>query len=170
MATFANITPAAQTDGLLYASGVPLTTTEADLYNGVGGDPEAVRYNDAFMAVIQLTLVGSFTSNNTYIVAQTDMGDGVWIDVAWIVLTSTTPGTTTFVLSGGVAGADAFQQTRAAGMAPASNGSNQIAMGGRLRFVGKASLTSSSSSSSSSSGTVIPGITATIRVKQLGLR
>lgn len=169
MATFANIQPRLPTDGTLYSIAVPLTTTEADLYNGVGGDPASVRYNAAFMAIVQLTIVGSFSANSTYIVAQTDMGDGVWIDVAWLVWTATTPQTAIFALSGGVAGANSFQQTRAAGTAPASNGANQIPLGGRLRFVGKASLTSSGSSSSSSGG-AIPGVTATITVKQLGLR
>jgi hypothetical protein len=133
-------------------------------------DPAPVLYTEAVLASVVLTAVGSLTSNTTYVVLQTDLGDGVWIDVAWCVWTGLS-GSVTFVLSGGVAGANSFQQSRASGTAPGSNGSNQIPLGGRIRFVGKSTINSSSSSPSPSPGPApLPGVAVTIRFKLLGLR
>lgn len=171
----ANIFPAARADGTPYAVGTPLTAQEADLFNQTARDnldPVAVDYNESISAVVQLTAQGALTTNSSYVVMQTDLnGDGVWIDMAWCVWTGIS-GTAVFYLSGGVAGANSFQQSRAAGSAPASNGSNQCQMGGRIRFVGKATTGQSSSSSSSSSGTpaVVPGVVCTIKYKQKGVR
>ena len=111
-----------------------------------------------------LTPNGGPGSQNSYVVMQTDLGDGVWIDVAWCVYTNTqAPGV--FVFSGGVAGNNAFQQTRQAGQFPnpQANGSNAMVLGGRVRFVGRSILSGQSSGS--------PGglwaVTATIRYKLL---
>lgn len=171
MPTFANITPTAIVDGVIYASSVPLTSTEADLYNGTaitGQDPVQVAYGQAIVAVVQLSINGIITSNSTYVVMQTDLGDGVWIDVAWCFYNQT-QAPAKFVLSGGGVGAinNAFQQSRNSGSVPSpqASGSNQMPLGGRVRFVGKTVMTGGSSSA--------PGtptaVTATIRYKLLGL-
>lgn len=169
MPTFANTVPAANNDGILYASAVPLTGTEADLYNGTaldGQDPIQVTYGQAIQAIVQLTVSGSPVGNNTYVVMQTDLGDGVWVDVAWCMYTQKNA-PATFVLSGGVAGANAFQQTRVAGSPPTpqANGSNQIPLGGRVRFVGKANIYGGSSYVQGA----FAGVLCTIKYKLLGL-
>ena len=169
MPTYANITPQALKDGILYANQVPLTSTEADLYSGTTAldalDPIPIAYNEAILAIVQMNPIGITGSESSYVVMQTDMGDGTWVDVAWCVYTnSNTLGI--FVLSAGIAGATSVQNTRTSGTAPSSNGANQIALGGRVRFVGKATLTGGSSSGPGG----IAGIYATIYYKLLGLR
>lgn len=152
----------ATTDGVPYSSAfvVPATNADNDLFNGQGADPAIVGATEACLAVVALTIAGGPATNSTYVVLQTDMGDGTWVDCAWCVTTSTSNGTLTFCLSAGVAGANAFQQSRAAGTAPGSSGSNQVPLGARIRFVGKAALT----------GGAAPSVTATIKYKLLGLR
>jgi hypothetical protein len=162
----ANIIPTAQFDGIDYSVSVPLTSNEADLFGGVGAqgvDPVPVLWGQVILAIVQLKISGSIATDSCYIVMQTDFGDGIWIDVAWIVSTLTT-GTQTFVLCGGNNGAanNAFQQTRAAGTAPGSNGSNAMPLGGRIRFVGKATTTGGSSSAAPG---VAPGVQASISYK-----
>lgn len=167
MPTFANVTPIAAVDGVLYANAVPLTSTEADLFNLVSGlDPIPVVYGQAVLAIVKLVVSGSPGQNSTYVVMQTDLGDGVWVDVAWCKYTDTQL-TQTFVLSAGGVGSinNAFQNSRASGSAPGSSGSNQMLLGGRIRFVGKTTFTGGSSASSG--GTI--GVLATIRYKLLGL-
>lgn len=171
MAT-ANITPTAPTDGVVYASAVPLTPTEAVL-----GDALVVpvliptSYNEAISAVIQLSANGIITGNSTYVVLQMDMGDEVWVDLCWCFWTGT-QGSATFVFSNGIAGANVFQQTRNADQVPLNsssvqgNGSNQLTLGGRIRFVGKTVMTSGSSSAPG----VATVVTATIRYRLLPLR
>lgn len=170
MATFANITPTAKTDGIVYANAVNLTSTEADLYNGSaldGQDPVQVTYGQAIQAVVTLTPTGGLTAQNSYVVMQTDLGDGTWIDVAWCVYTNRLI-VGTFVLSGGVAGANAVQQSRAADSFPTPQalGSNQITLGGRIRFVGKCVI----SGGSSAAAGAFTGVTCSIRYRLLGLR
>ena len=148
MATFASITPTTEKDGIAYCTSAPVTTTEADL-----GTPISLIYHQALVASVALALGG--TTSPTYIVLQTDLGDGNWIDVAWLTTTDTT-GTDLFLLSAGVAGANAAAQTRAAGTGPSSNGSNQVPLGARFRFVGKTGANSKA--------------TVTITYKLLGLR
>lgn len=147
---FASITPTAPTDGLAYATQVPLTTTEAVL--GDAAQVPAVipvQEGQTIVAVCKLTVNGLLVGNNAYVVLQTDLGDGTWIDVAWLVWTGS-QGTATFVLCGGGIGAmnNAFQQVRQVGQFPVvqAPGSNQLPLGGRCRFVGKATLISGSSS------------------------
>jgi hypothetical protein len=150
MAIPINITPTAGTDGISYGTNVPLVSTEADLTDGLlTPDPIAVEYGQIIVAVAKLTINGIVTGNTSYIILQTDMGDGVWIDVAWIV-TTFNQGIVTFVLCGGGLGAqnNAFQQTRQPGAVPTpqSNGSNVVPIAGRIRFVGKSSFVGGSSS------------------------
>ncbi len=171
MPTFANITPIAKPDGIVYASSVPLISTEADLYNGTaidGQDPVQVAYGQAIVAVVQLVPNGIIVGNSTYVVMQTDLGDGVWIDVAWCFFNGT-QAPATFVLCGGGVGSinNAFQQSRNSGSVPSpqANGSNAMPLGGRVRFVGKTVMTGGSSAA--------PGVTtqivATVTYKLLGL-
>jgi hypothetical protein len=169
MPTYANITPIATTDGLTYASSVPLTSTEADLYSGTaidGQDPVSVTYGQAIVAVVTLKPQSLTGQLNAYVVMQQDMGDGVWVDIAWCIFQNA-QATVTFVLSGGGVGNNAFQQ-RAVGQfpTPQTNGSNAMPLAGRVRFVGKSILTGGSSAA--------PGlpaqVAATIRYKLLGLR
>lgn len=100
---------------------------------------------------------------------QTDLGDNVWYDVAWAQW-AVVAGQGNFLICGGVAGANAFQQTRAVGAAPGSSGSNQCPLGGRIRFVGKWTGSSSSSSSSPGGLVAIGQVSITVRYKVLGLR
>jgi hypothetical protein len=170
MTTTANITPTAETDGTAYAVSVPLTSTEADLAGGVGvqsPDPIPTTYNSAIIAIIQLTINGLVVGNNTYVVMQIDLGDGVWVDLNWCVW-SGGQGTATFVFSNGIAGANTIQQSRNAGATPnpAANGSNQLVLGGRIRFVGKSTFVGGSSSLAG----VTTSVLATIQYKLLPLR
>ena len=124
-------------------------------------------YGQAILASVELSIQGSVNSNTAYVVLQTDVGDGIWYDVAWCSWNGTT-GQVNFALCGGAFTCNSFQQ-RASGTAPAGNNANQISLGGRIRFVGKASVTGSSSSSSSGPG-VTPAVLCTIRYKIMGLR
>lgn len=147
--TTANINPTVGYDGIPYSTSVPITSTEADLGDGLKTpDPVAVEYGQAVVAVVVLTINGNVTANNTYVVMQVDMGDSVWIDAAWIVWTGN-QGSATFVLCGGGLGAmnNAFQQVRQAGSfpSPQANGSNAIPLAGRIRFVGKSLIAGGSS-------------------------
>lgn len=167
MATPVNILPTAGTDGIPYCTGVPLTANEADLGDSkLAPDPIAVEYGQIIVAVVQLSINGIINANNTLVVMQTDMGDGVWVDVAWAVWNATL-GKATFVLCGGVIGStsNSFQQTRSLSAMPATqaNGSNAVPLAGRVRFTGFASATGGSSSVSGTTA----GVTATIKYKLL---
>ncbi len=168
-ATPVNIVPTALTDGIPYSAAVPLTSTEADLNGGtnVPTGPIATNFGEAICAVVTLSINGSVVGNNTYIVMQMDMGDGVWIDLNWLVW-SGIQGSATFVFSNGIAGANTLQQTRSPGGAPnpQANGSNQLALGGRIRFVGKSSFAGGSSSLAG----VTTSVLATIRYRLQTLR
>lgn len=164
MTTPINITPEAPTDGIVYGTSVPLTSTEAVL-----GDASQVptvipiMEGQTIVAVVKLTVNGQVVGSNSYVVLQTDLNsDGTWIDVAWIVWTGG-QGTATFVLCGGGLGAmnNAFAQARAAGQFPASISSNAVPLGGRVRFVGKATAVGGSSSVSGTTA----GLLATITYK-----
>lgn len=144
-----SIVPTAESDGVLYANAVPLTSTEASLGDALKTPAIiAVVAGQTIVAVVRLTVNGIITGNSTYIVMQTDLGDGTWIDVAWLFWNSTqAPGT--FVLCGGGLGAmnNAFQQSRNSGQVPTpqASGSNAVPLGGRVRFVGKTVMTGGSS-------------------------
>lgn len=173
MATYANIKPLSDSDGVIYATSVPLTSTEADLYNTVGGignpnvDPIVVPYGQSIQAVVQLVVSGAPGGNLTYVVMQSDLGDGVWVDVCWCLYTQTNnPGTFVFTAGAGGAVNNSFQQSRTTGNAPASSGSNQMILGSRIRFVGKSVLSGGSSYSQGG----FAGVLATIRYRILGLR
>lgn len=173
MSIYANIAPNPPYDGLVYASAARVPAAEGDVGNQTGklAPPVPVLYGEACLAIVELSIVGTLTTNTTYIVMQTDLGDGTWIDLAWCTWTGIT-GVANFVLSGGVAGANSFLQ-RVSGVAPSPvNGDNQIPLGGRIRFVGKSSVTTTSSSSSarSSAPGVVPGVQVSILYKLLGLR
>lgn len=155
MATFANTTPSAMTDGLDYATAKVLTGTESSLQDEGVYDPVPVAFGMGVFAIVRLTIAGGPSGNTSYVVLQTDLGDGQWVDVAWVVTTETANGTLTFALSGGAWASNAVAQTRASGTAPGSNGSNSIPLGGRFRIVGKATLTGGTS----------PSVTANIRYK-----
>lgn len=166
----ANIEPVAGDDGVLYADSVPLTNSEATLYGGSGAqgtDPIATTFGAAIVATIQLSINGYVVANSAYVAMQMDMGDSVWIDLNWLFWNGS-QGSATFVFSNGVAGANSFRQTRQSGQVPSpqSNGSNQLCLGGRIRFVGKSTMTGGSSSVSG----ITTAVSATIRYKLLGLR
>lgn len=160
--TAANIIPTALTDGIPYATNVPLVSTEADLGDGLKTpQPIPIAEGQTIVAVVKLSINGHVTGNNTWLFLQTDLGDGAWVDMAWIFYNGT-DGTATFVLCGGGLGAmnNAFQQSRKPGAAPATqaNGSNAVPLGGRVRFTGFAT---SVGGSSSVAGTTA-GVQATI--------
>ncbi len=170
--TAANIIPTALTDGIPYATSVPLTSTEAVLGDALL-TPVLIptTFNEAISAVVKLTANGVITGNSTYVVLQMDMGDGTWVDLCWCFWNNVT-GNATFVFSNGIAGANVFQQSRNSGQVPVNssgvqgNGSNQMTLGGRLRFVGKSSMTGGSSATPGTS----TSITATITYRLQPLR
>lgn len=146
----ANIVPTAETDGVLYASAVPLTSTEAALGDGANTPTIIpIAEGQTIVAIVQLSINGFITGNSTFVFLQTDLGDGTWIDVAWAFFNST-QAPATFVLTGGGLGAmnNAFQQARKVGSAPATqaSGSNAMPIGGRMRITGFTNMTSGSSS------------------------
>ena len=159
MATYSNILPTAMSDGLAYATAVPITTTEADLGDALlTPDPIQVEFGQIIVAVVQLTVNGFIVANNTFVFMQTDLGDGVWVDVAWCFFNSTqAPGT--FVLCGGGLGSqnNVFQQSRNSSSAPATqaNGSNAVPIGGRVRFTGFCKMAGGSPSA--------PGVTTSVK-------
>ncbi len=168
MPVFANINVTPAKDGLPYADAALMPALEADLFNRTAlspYDPIPILYEAAIVAAVEFSVQGTFTGNSCYVVLQTDLGDGVWFDLAWCISTLTS-GTANFLLSAGVGGANSFQQTRASGTAPSSNSSNQCPLGGRVRFVGKASITGAGSSSSGAG----PGVLVTIKYKLTPLR
>jgi hypothetical protein len=163
--TTANIIPTAGNGGLVYCTAVPLTSTEADLGDGLKTpDPVAVEYGQIIVVVVQLSINGLVVANTSWIVMQEDMGDGLWIDVAWIFWFGN-QGTATFVMCGGGLGQqnNAFQQTRQPGSPPTpqANGSNVVPLAGRIRFVGKSIFTGGSSSIAG----VTTSVSATIKFK-----
>jgi hypothetical protein len=157
-------------DGVLYCKGFLVQGAEGDLFNGQGQAPVAIPYHEAVSAEVFLTVQGVLLSNTTYILLQTDFGDGNWFDVAWSTWTGIA-GNAFFYLSAGVAGSNSFQQSRAVGAAPSPvNGSNQCCLGGRIRFAGKSTFTGGVVSSSSGMPGITNGVLATIRYRLLGLR
>ncbi len=163
--TAANIVPTAPTDGIVYASAVPLTSEEAALGDALQ-TPAIIPIieGQTIVAVVKFAVNGMITGNSTFVFLQTDLGDGTWIDVAWCFFNSTqAPGT--FVLCGGGLGAmnNAFQQSRNSGSAPTpqANGSNAVPLGGRCRFTGRTSMIGGSSSAPG----VTTAVTATITYK-----
>lgn len=166
-----NIEPQALLDGLLYADAVPLTSTEAALFGGSGAQGLSmipVTYGQAILVIGTLSLNGIATGNSTFVVLQTDLGDGTWVDVAWFFWDKA-QGSATFVLCGGGVGSvnNAFQQSRSSGQVPQpqQSGSNALPLGGRVRIVGKTVMTSGSSSAPG----VATVVTASVRYKVLSL-
>lgn len=160
-----NIVPLALTDGIVYGTAVPMTTTEAALGDALL-TPALIPVveGQTIVAVVQLSANGHITGSNAFVFLQTDLGDGLWVDVAWC-RTGLTDGSATFVLCGGGIGAmnNAFGPLRNPGSAPATqaNGSNAVPLGGRCRFTG---FGTSSGGSSSVAGTVA-SLRATITYK-----
>ena len=158
-----NLTPTAPTDGIVYASAVPLTPTEAAL-----GDAAQVpsvipvTWGQTIVAVVKFTVNGLITGNSTFVFLQTDMADGTWVDVAWCFFNGK-QGTATFVLCGGGLGAmnNAFQHSRQASSAPTAqaNGSNAVPLGGRLRFTGFTNMVGGSSNVAGTATSVTATIT-----------
>lgn len=161
----ANIVPTAPTEGITYCTAVPITPPEATLGDAlITPAIIPVVEGQTIVAVVKLSVNGHITGNNTFVFLQTDLGDGVWVDVAWC-RTGITDGSATFVLCGGGVGAmnNAFGPLRLGGSAPTTqaNGSNAVPLGGRVRFTGFSALTGGSSSVA---GTV-PLMSATILYK-----
>lgn len=151
-----NILPTVPTDGVVYADAVPVTPDEADLNGGSGAQvttPIPIADGQTIVAIVELWSTGHLTGNNTYIFLQTDLGDGVWVDVAWCRFTDTdtlSNNPAKFVLCGGGLGTmnNALGPMRRSNSAPATqaNGSNALPLGGRCRFVGFGKLSGGSSS------------------------
>lgn len=178
---YANIRPQVRFDGLLVADNVLMPAAEGELNNNFPIDryPIPVGRTQAAFATVRFITQGSITSNTTYVVMQTDMGDDVWVDLAWCRWTGTvanggTPSASNpaivFCLSTIAWGAAALQASRVLGQDPGASNTNALPLGGRIRFTGKSTLVGGSASSSSSGfpGAGV-GVKATIRVKLLGL-
>lgn len=145
----ANIIPTAPTDGIVYANAVPLTPTEAVLGDEIQC-PALVPVADGhrIVAVVQLSINGFITGNSTFVFMQTDLGNGVWVDAAWCFY-SQTQAPQIFVFSvGECAGSAAFRQARNSNSAPnpQSTSSNDLYLGGRIRFTGFSRMIGGSSS------------------------
>lgn len=172
MTITANITPAALTDGITYTSAVPLTPTEASLGDAlVSPALIPVAEGQTIVAIVKAWVNGHIVANNSYIFLQTDLGDGVWVDVAWCRFTATDQDSgnpAIFVLCGGGIGAmnNAIGPNRRSSSAPAtqSNGSNALPLGGRCRFTGFSALAGGSSSVAGTSAAV--NVTITYRIQQ----
>lgn len=153
MVVYSNILPAPETNGITYATNVPMTSTEADLGDGLLS-PRPIPADPGLMvvAVVQLTVVGYIVSSNCYVVLQTDMGDGVWIDAAWFTSTINQGTSITALVAGGDSrvlgtGSNTIPQTRAPGTFPSSTlGSSIVPLMGRIRLVGLALASGGSSS------------------------
>lgn len=166
----ANIIPTPFVEGLIYAGAVPIVSTEADLNGGATAQISGTiptLFGEAISAIITLTWNGYVTAATTYVVMQMDLADGVWIDLNWIVW-SGRQGSAIFVMSNGIAGANSFEQVRQSGAVPSPqvNGANQLALGGRIRFVGRSLMAGGSSSLAG----ISTQVTATIRYRLLGLK
>lgn len=167
MVTSANIVPTAGTDGLVYATSVPLTVTEADLGDGKKvPNPIPILEGQTIVAVVKLALNGHVVGNNSFVFLQTDLGDGTWVDVAWCQFTGT-DAPATFVLCGGGLGAmnNAFAASRNPGFPPTvqGNGSNAVPLGGRCRFSGFSNFLGGSSSLAGVTTSVLATITYKIQ-------
>lgn len=159
----ANIEPTAPSDGIVYASAVPLTPTEAALGDALQVPAMIpVAEGQTVVAVVKLTVSGYVVANSTFVFLQTDLGDGTWIDVAWCFFKGN-QGSATFVLCGGGIGAinNAFEQSRQASSTPAAqaNGSNAVPLGGRVRFTGFSKFVGGSSNLAGTPTTVSATIT-----------
>lgn len=160
MATYANIDPTAQTVAVKYAASKVLTTSEATIYNQSTGDPIPTHgLAQGIVAIGTATIAGTPDATDAYIIMQTDLGNGVWIDVAWFKITATS-GTLTFALVGIHSVSAAIAQTRASGTSPASSSANTMMLGDRVRIVGKATFTNGTN----------PAVTVSLGYKLLGLR
>lgn len=163
--TTANIVPTAPTDGIVYASAVPLTPTEAALGDALQVPAVIpVEWGQTVVAVVKFSLNGHIVTNASMVFLQTDLGDGTWVDVAWALWTGS-DAEATFVLCAGGVGAmnNAFQQLRKASGFPAAaaNGSNACPLGGRVRFTGFSKFVGGSSSLAG----VVTAVTVTITYK-----
>ena len=158
----ANIVPTAGVDGIVYSDGVTLTAEEAAL-----GDASEVSSiipvgeGQSVIAVVILLPNGIITGNSTFIFLQTDLGDGIWIDVAWCFFSSTQAPGTFVLVGGGAITNNAIELVRNSGSAPAvqANGSNNIPLGGRIRFTGFTVMTGGSSSAAGVSTSILATIT-----------
>ena len=171
--SFAPITPAIANDATPYAvaSAVPSTNADNDLFNqGTGqllaDDPVITGYADMLTAIVELWATGSPTSGAVWVILQGDLGDGQWVDVAWVLVASAASlGTSAAAPSvwllgtGGFTGC-AFNQTRAAGATPVATGINAAPLCSRYRFVGRAQP----------AGGVNPAVLTTIRYRKQGIR
>ncbi len=161
-------------DGVTYADGstfMPAAEGDLETVTGPEQTPPPVLYGGWVLAYVQFSFIGNIGVQTSYVVLQTGMGDGLWLDLAWCVNTSIS-GTPLYWLSTVMAGANAVRQSRVVGDAPATAlGSNALPLGGQIRFVGKSTITygTSSSSASLAPGSV-PGVYATIKYKLGGIR
>lgn len=173
MVNWANANATPLTGGAPYAINHVMPAAEGSLSDQppYQGDPVPLPFEQAISAEVAFTAQGSLSGVSVcYVVLQVDQGDGNWVDAAWANLTAVPGATpTVFWLSVGLDAVNGvFQQTRPVGTTPTpNNGSNPIALGARMRFVGKCTLAASSSSSSSSSAGpgVTPAILVTIRYR-----
>ncbi len=171
---YANVFPVARVGGVIYANQTVMPAAEGDLITPANAglanvDPFPVDFNSSILAVVEFSTAGNIINNTSYVVMQTDLGDGTWIDLAWCTWTGT-GATAVFGLAAGAFAGNAFQQSRSVGTAPTpANGSVQCPLGGRIRFVGKATVNTSPGSSSlgpAANNEVI----VTILYKLVGLR
>lgn len=146
--TTANVTPLLPTDGAIYANGTVLTNTEGDLNNltGLNQTPIGVGLGNALylLASIKIVVAGTPGSGVAWVAIQTALADGIWYDVGWVEK-SFTLGNGTFnqafgsgiMTSTSSASANNWVNARTLGVDPGATGTNNLPLGGQLRFTGK---------------------------------
>ena len=172
MTTFASTKIGPLSDGVVYASNFLLPAQEGSLYSSIPGqtlDPIPTLFTQAVIAVITFQAFNVLTDQASYVILQSDNGDGNWLDLSWATFTAIGGSTGRFVLAAGAFAANSFQQVRQPGTPPSpANGSNSCPLGGRLRFVGQTNATTSGSSASS--GPSGNGVYVNVLLKLIGLR
>ncbi len=133
----------------------------ANTYALYQGSPVSVPSGaQSLLAIVQFTVSGGPATNTSYVCLQTDLGDGVWVDVASILeATDTSNQTYTYTMATAFT-TDVLGPQRANNTAPSSSGASGMPLGPRIRFTGKGVVSGGSS----------PKVLATIKYKFQGLR
>lgn len=172
MAKFASTTIGPLSDGAVYAQNLLLPAQEGDLYSTVPGqafDPVPTLYAQAMFAIVEFSAYNVLTDTACYVVLQTQLGDGQYIDLSWVTFNAIGNSKGVGVLTAGAFAGSGFMQTRQPGTPPSpANGSNSCPLGGQLRFIGQGNFTASQSSASS--GPAGNGVYVNILYRLIGLR
>jgi hypothetical protein len=124
-------------DGV-YCQSKILPGTEGDL-----GTPLDLPFQPLLTASVVFNAVGVSANVGSWVVGQTDLSDGNWVDAVWASWNGTTGSALFSLYNLTDATAGCFVQTRAAGAPPSVYGASGIPLASRLRFVGRGQITAS---------------------------